>query len=110
MSAPRTPVGAVVRGHAKFELPSSADDVEAANNPPSNASSISGADPSPNVPVAVSSDAEKVSCPSNGNSNGVLHIDKLAFKREPRVARGPYYSTQVEYVPTPLEKDSTDIS
>jgi hypothetical protein len=95
-AAARAPLVAVARGHTKFELPSSADDVEAASNPPSNTSSISGVDPAQNVPVAVSSDAEKDPGPANGNSNGILHIDKLAFKREPRVARGPYYSTQVE--------------
>lgn len=89
----------------------SSTDVEPARNLPSRPSLIkdAGATLPRNVPTDASSDARQESGLANGTLNGVPDIDKLAFKRDPPVARGPYYSTQVEWVSIDLlELISTD--
>ena len=97
MSAAGTSLSAVASAaHANLDIPPT--DLEAASKPPSNTTSISDVDiPSPqNAPLAMSSEARENAVPTNGNVLGVPDIDKLAFKRDPPVARGPYYTTQVE--------------
>jgi hypothetical protein len=97
MSAAGASLSAVAStAHANLNIP--LKDLEAASNPPSNTTSISDVDiPSPqNAPFAMSSEARENAGPTNGNVLEVPDIDKLAFKRDPPVARGPIYTTQIE--------------
>jgi len=76
--------------------------LDSANDPPSNATSISNVDVpnSQNDPATASGATRNDKGPVNGNTgiHRAKDIDRLAFKRDPRNARAPYDSTLVEYV------------
>src|SRR4051794_40360465 len=77
----------------------SATDLEAGNNPPADTKSvnevhISYAQDAP----ATSSDLPREPGRSNGDTKSLPALNKLPFKRDPPVSRGPHYSTQVEWV------------
>jgi hypothetical protein len=88
-----SPKAAESLGLANLEIAPA--DLEAGLKPPSDPASITGGD-ARNVQFALSSDPEKDTGPANGKTKAGLNINSLPFKRDPPVARGPYYTTQVE--------------
>jgi hypothetical protein len=73
-------------------------DLESNGNVPSNMAYFQGSEATSArfLPAVALKDMRIDVNEENDNLDEATNINKLAFKRDPRVAKGPYYTTQVE--------------
>ena len=90
MSTPVNPAGAI-NGNGASDQATPSKTPHLNIQPPPEAAPLADHSYMPNVPPLATAQDE-----AGGENDDNLDINKLAFKRDPPVARGPYFSTQVE--------------